>query len=378
MAFQSIWREHILQSKKRIGERVTMSQAPFLKNVWYVAAFASELTQEFVSRTICNRRILMYRTSDGSVAALDDLCPHRFVPLSMGKRLGDTVQCGYHGLTFGADGTCVRNPNEPGSEIRANICVRSYPVVERHAAVWIWMGDPALAASVAIPDFSFMAEDKRFAAPTGYCHMRASIEVVADNLLDLSHVHYLHPGVHEGSDFASFHNEVKQEGDTLWSMLWRPRYYLTEDKRSLWGMDAEWAEGQGHTRWNAPGVLAVYSAFWKQGESIERGVEVPSAHLLTPETETTTHYFWSSARTHDIDDREFDAKLVPVVKNIFETQDAPMLEAQQAYMGQETDLLKLRPVVLKPDTAGLTMRRMLKRMRRQEAEDAAPSAVAAE
>lgn len=344
-----------------------MSGTPFLKNVWYVAGFGSELDAAFISRTICNERIVMFRASDGTVAALRDLCPHRFVPLSMGKRIGDMMQCGYHGLGFGVDGACVDNPNQPGEEGRKDICVRAYPAVERHAAIWLWMGDPALADPAKIPDFSFMAEDERFASPTGYTHMKANIEVVADNLLDLSHVHYLHPGVHDGSDFASFRNEVKQDGDTLWSMLWRPRYYLNEQRRALWGVDAEWAEGQGHTRWDAPGVLAVYTAFWKPGESIDQGVQIPSAHLLTPETATTTHYFWASARTHDIHDTEMDARQVEVVGQIFATQDGPMLEAQQAHMGSETDLIKLRPVVLKPDTAGLMMRRMMKQRRRAEA-----------
>ena len=344
-----------------------MSDTPFLKNVWYVAGFGSELDGDFVSRTICNQRIVMFRASDGTVAALDDRCPHRFVPLSMGKRVGDMLQCGYHGLGFGVDGTCVDNPNQPGHDGRKDICVRAYPAVERHAAIWIWMGDPALADPGTIPDFSFMAEDDRFAAPTGYSHMKANAEIVADNLLDLSHVHYLHPGVHDGSDFASFRNEVKQEGDTLWSMLWRPRYYLSPERRALWGLDAEWVEGQGHTRWDAPGVLAVYTAFWKQGEGIEQGVQIPSAHLLTPETEYTTHYFWATARNFQIDNAELSARQVVAVKEIFETQDGPMLEAQQAFMGSETDLIQLRPVVLKPDTAGLMSRRMMKQRRRAEA-----------
>lgn len=134
----------------------------------------------------------------------------------------------------------------------------------------------------------------------------------------------------------------------------------------------------GHTRWDAPGVLAVYTAFWKHGSSIEEGVQIPSAHLLTPETEFTTHYFWASARNHDIDDREMDARHAIGVRQIFETQDAPMLEAQQKFMGTETDLIKLRPVVLKPDTASLQSRRLMKQRRRAEAGGEPATAIAAE
>lgn len=354
-----------------------MATSPFLKNVWYVAGFASELADGPVNRTICNEPVVMFRTSDGEIAALHDVCPHRFVPLSKGRIVGDMIQCGYHGLGFGADGACVDNPNQPGEEGRRGICVRSYTAVERYAAIWLWMGDPAMADPAKIPDFSFN-DDPRFATPTGYTHMKANIEAVADNLLDLSHVHYLHPGVHDGSDFASFRNEVKQDGDTLWSMLWRPRYHINEQRRALWGLDVEWAEGQGHTRWDAPGVLAVYTAFWKPGESIEQGVQIPSGHMLTPETEYTTHYFWTTARNFRLNDPEFDRQQAAVVKNIFETQDGPMLEAQQAYMGTETDLIKLRPVVLKPDAAGLMSRRIMKQRRRAEAQAQELTAVAAE
>ena len=94
---------------------------PFLKNIWYVVANAYELDEDqpnggVVSRTICNEQVALFRNSDGTIAALHDRCPHRFVPLSMGKRVGDSLQCGYHGLRFDGTGACVEVPHDDDSQ----------------------------------------------------------------------------------------------------------------------------------------------------------------------------------------------------------------------------------------------------------------------
>jgi vanillate O-demethylase monooxygenase subunit len=338
---------------------------PFLNNTWYVAANDHEFDQGLVSRTICNQPIVMFRTGSGEVAALQNRCPHRFVPLSLGKQVNDTLQCGYHGLRFDRAGTCVETPNDDGAR-NPKSQVRAYPAVERYGVVWIWMGAPEQADPTTIPMFGFM-EDPRFAAPRSYCHMKGNYQLIADNLLDLSHVHYLHPGVHDGSDFASFRNEVRLDGETIWSMLWRPRYHLDEARRKLYGFASAEVEGQGHTRWDAPGVLLVHTAFWEHGKSIDDGVELPNAHLLTPETEFTTHYFFSAGRTNQLNDAEADRRVIDNVKAIFETQDGPMIEAQQKALGAATDFLDHGPMILKADAAGVMARRLMKRKIREEA-----------
>ena len=145
---------------------------PFLKNVWYAAAHAHELDfgdsgdqpgGAMFSRTICNEPVVMFRTAAGEIAALEDRCPHRFVPLSMGKRIGDTLQCGYHGLSFDPTGACSDAPND-GPEQRARICVRSFVAVERYAIVWLWFGAPEAADPALIPAFEFMTSGERVIA----------------------------------------------------------------------------------------------------------------------------------------------------------------------------------------------------------------------
>lgn len=331
----------------------------FLKNTWYVAAHAHELDDgALVARTICDLPIVMYRTSTGGVAAMEDRCPHRFVPLSMGWRVDDTLQCAYHGLRFDGSGACVEMPNDKDNKV-LKPCVTAFVAVERYAVVWLWLGDPVLADPADIPAFDFLSSE-RFAVAWGHSHIKGNYQLLVDNLLDLSHVHYLHPGVHE-SDFSKFKNEVKRDGNSIWSMLWRPEYALNEQQKKLFGFASDVVESQGHSRWDMPGVILVLTAFWEHGKTLEEGVESPSAHLFTPETEYTTHYFWASGRTHSTDSQELTDKIASHMRTIFETQDGPMVEAQQMAMGNSTDFLEQSPVILRADAAGVMARRLVKK-----------------
>ena len=134
------------------------------------------------------------------------------------------------------------------------------------------------------------------------------------------------------------------------------------------GLPVDDVEGQGHSRWNVPGNLLVDTCFWEHGKSMKEGISSPSAHLLTPESEYTTHYFWGSARNYDIHNHERTRGTERSMHIIFETQDGPMCEAQQAALGTEVDFLTARPLILRAVAAGLAARRIMKRKRRDEAE----------
>ncbi len=345
---------------------------PFLKNVWYVAANAYELDEDqpnsgVVSRMICNEQVALFRNSDGTIAAIHDRCPHRFVPLSMGKKVGDSLQCGYHGLRFDGTGACVEAPHDDDSQ-KARACVRAYPAVQRDRLIWMWMGDVAQADPALIPEFNFFSDTDTYTSCQGYSHLKGNYQLISDNLLDLSHIHYLHPGIHEGSNFEDFTNKVQREGDTVWSMLWRHHYYVNPAQRPIFGMegDASDVEGQGHARWDAPGVLLVDTAFWDHGKGYGEGWNTPNAHLITPETETTSHYFWGSGRNFARDNEQFTLGTAATMKNVFETQDGPMVEAQQRDMGLSTDFLDHKPIILKADAAGVLARRIMQQKIRAE------------
>ncbi|MBB1163233.1 Rieske 2Fe-2S domain-containing protein, partial [Aquariibacter albus] len=126
----------------------------YLKNAWVVAALSSEVGPEALfHRTLLDTPVLIYRKADGTPVALHDRCPHRFAPLHLGRRIGDEVACLYHALRFDCSGQCTHNPHGNG-QIPAAAQVRSFPLLERHGFLWIWMGEPAAARPEALPDFS--------------------------------------------------------------------------------------------------------------------------------------------------------------------------------------------------------------------------------
>ena len=129
---------------------------PFLENRWYVAGWPGDFGDALVSRTICGNSVVIHRRKDGSLAALEDRCAHRHIPLSRGKKVGDLIECAYHGLRFGPDGHCVHVPGQEDIPGRASIA--AYPMAEKHGWAWIWIGDAKLADPKAIPDFHWLGD----------------------------------------------------------------------------------------------------------------------------------------------------------------------------------------------------------------------------
>ena len=162
----------------------------FLKNAWYVGAWGTEVgRQKLLRRTLLNEPVVFFRQEDGTPVALADKCAHRHAPLSEGKLVGDNIQCPYHGLEYNAAGDCVRVPGQ--SQIPPGCRVQSYPVVERYQWVWIWMGDPSLADPDDIEDFHWM-DDPDWRAKGERMHLKADYKLLVENLLELSHLSYVH------------------------------------------------------------------------------------------------------------------------------------------------------------------------------------------
>src|SRR5215813_10997074 len=161
----------------------------FIKNFWYVAAYDHEVAREPFGRMILGEPIVFFRKEDGTPAALEDRCVHRHLPLSMGKLVGDHLQCHYHGLRYDCTGRCVKVPGQ--NTIPPSAQVKSYPVVERYRWLWIWMGDPALADPDKITDFHWL-DDPNWGAKGSYLHVKANWQLIVDNLLDLTHLAFVH------------------------------------------------------------------------------------------------------------------------------------------------------------------------------------------
>ena len=177
-----------------------MGPKPFLMNQWYVCAREQEITRTPMTRWICGEPLVFFRRENGSAVALSDRCPHRKYPLSKGHLIHDEIECGYHGLRFGPDGACRLIPAQ--NEIPPGFGVHAYPLVEQYGMVFVWMGDRARADVSLIPNF-FEAGGAGWACDHDYIHLDANWQLIIDNLLDLTHLTFVHkttlasPGIQE-------------------------------------------------------------------------------------------------------------------------------------------------------------------------------------
>jgi len=160
----------------------------FPKNAWYGATTVDELAGKPLGRQICGEKIVFYRDAAGRVVALDDFCPHRGAPLSLGLMEDGKLVCGYHGLKMGSDG---RTDSMPKQRVQSFLCVRAFPVEERHDYIWIWPGDATLANTNDIPGLAW-ANDPALAFGGGLYHIKCDYRLMIDNLMDLTHETYVH------------------------------------------------------------------------------------------------------------------------------------------------------------------------------------------
>lgn len=334
----------------------------YLRNTWYVAAWDHEIpTDRPFARTLLGEPVVLFRNAAGMVQALLDRCPHRFAPLSLGHVVGDVLRCPYHGLAFHGAGHCHHNPHGDGRIPRGAV-VRSFPVVERHSVVWIWMGDPAQATPDTIPDFRSMDPDTRWVGKD-YLLAKADYQLETDNILDLSHIEFLHPGTLGSDAVKHAESEVVQEGHTVYSRR------LTRNERLMPSLEQRYGIPEGQlvdrwldTRWNAPAVMELWVGVAPAGTSDPRAVgkQVPFIHLFTPETATSAHYWFATSypRRMGEEGRRRAESDVKYLREPFEKEDLSMLEAQQKAMG-DRDFWAMKPILLSGDAAAVRARRVL-------------------
>lgn len=331
----------------------------FLKNCWYMAAWGHELKAgETLARKLVDIPVVLFRRSDGSPAALFNRCPHRFAPLSRGKVVGDGLQCGYHGLTFDGAGACTKNyfagPIPPGAKVPA------YPCVEQDNIIWFWPGDAEKADPAQIPSFPAHT-DPVYDFIWGLSYVNGHFELVTDNLMDLSHVTFLHPVF--GGELYQPDMRVEREGDQVSAIFFTPDAPNSPFGEISFPVGGRNVDELDIMCWNAPASMRLdcYRNF--VGEDPKLGGHNPVAHILTPETETTTHYFWGSGMPLAANpDQEFH---LAALTQAFEVEDKPMIGAVQIAMEGE-DFWDLKPALLSVDKATVMVRRILRARLRQE------------
>jgi vanillate O-demethylase monooxygenase subunit len=316
----------------------------FLRNRWYVAAWDDEITDKPLARTLLNEPIVLYRTTDGTPVAFEDRCVHRRLPLSMGWVVGDALRCRYHGLTYDKTGKCIRIPGQDVIGDWARL--RSYPVVQRHKWVLVWMGDPAQADESLIPDFHAPLDDQSWRHIKGMYHIPSNYKLLIDNLLDLSHIAYLH-NTTIGNAVMADQAEVTYErvGEKVRVVRFMidipPSESFAEFGRYSGNID-RWQVGE----FMPPAYFLINNGTDPAGKSNapkdERvrgrgnwGFQV--YHGITPESDTSTFQFWAIAHP-----REFiDPAKYEKFNRIFGKQ--VLEEDMEAYLGQHKALSIMSP-----------------------------------
>jgi vanillate O-demethylase monooxygenase subunit len=337
----------------------------FLKNFWYVAAWNHELGQKPLGRVILNEPVVLFRDANGAPVALEDRCPHRRLPLSMGKIVeGGLLQCHYHGLRFNNAGRCVRVPGQ--EMIPPSAKVRSYPVVERYRWVWIWMGDPALADASTIPDFHYL-ESPNWGVKGTVFHVNANWQLIVDNLLDLTHLAFVHEST-IGNAAVAENAAVKVERSPNNVLV--KRWIINQPPTPTYARAGHFTTNVD--RWQfidftPPAFLRLSVGATPTGTGAPEGrfvdgINMRNLNAITPETESTTHYFWAQAHDFDTKNEKLTDMIFEQVKTAF-LEDVAVFEAQQRAIAAAPDAPQMD---INADTGGIQARRILDRLHQDE------------
>ena len=333
--------------------------ASFLRNRWYVAALSTEVSSAPLARTLLNSPMVLYRDTKGAAIVLEDRCVHRQAPLSLGEVIGDHLQCGYHGFTYDRTGACIRVPSQ--AQIPPGACVRAYPVIEKQGFVHVWPGDPAQAECQAPFDFPSIDRDGwncRYASLRG----RFDYRLLIDNLMDLTHLAFTHKKtIGAGGVAEQGRARTERDGD-------RVRVTRLMDDIAPAPVHVEVIGYEGNVdRWqiiefNPPCHIALDVGNARAGRGGhdaapgDKLIDRRTLHMATPETETTTLYFWVSTYPSN--------SMTPAQEQIIYDRTMDVLDEDVAMIeGQQNRLTGAVPIVdINEDAGQIATRQALARL----------------
>ncbi len=335
-----------------------MSQ--YVRNAWYPAAWSRDVSQGLTSRRILGDRVALYRTSKGAVVALEDACPHRLAPLSLGRIKDDAVECGYHGMTFDCHGRCVRIPGQP--KIPPSAKVRTYPVVEKLGLAWIWMGEPQAADPDKLYDLPQVHDPKWSVVEGDALKFDCHYLNLADNLCDPAHVSFVHLstlGSAAGEDVA-IHTE-KQGADKLVTWRWiidSPAIPLFQKFGNFSGNVDRWH----YYHYTAPSTAVIDFGSALTGTGAPDGardncIQIFACHFITPVDADSSIDHWLFVKNFPTDAATSQA-MVEQFRIAF-NEDKAILEAIQQ---NEKEPRSWRPIRIAIDVGAVRMRRMVEEM----------------
>lgn len=333
----------------------------FVRNCWYPAGFASRIGDGLEKRRILGEDIVLWRKPDRSFAALQDRCPHRFLPLSMGCLKNGNVQCGYHGMTFAGDGTCVRIPGQP--TIPPSARVKAYPVAERMGLVWIWLGDPALASEAKLFDLAEYHQEGWHAVEGEALDVAANYLSLADNLCDPAHVAFVHLSTLGNAAHEDVPIETELKGDlivtTRWTLDAEP-IPLFKKFGSFKGNIDRWQIYNFH----APAIAVIDFGGADTGTGAREGrlhdgaIRIFACHFLCPVDESHSIDYWMHVDNFASDDAT-KARMNEQFAMAFD-EDKAILEAIE--IEEQKQGPNRRPLRLGIDKGAVMMRKTVERM----------------
>lgn len=338
----------------------------FVFNTWYVAAWSNSVGRDPVARVILGEPVVLYRTVAGELVALRNQCPHRKLPLSLGRLIDDNLECGYHGMTFNPAGQCVRIPGQP--RIPPGAKVASFPVRESMGMVWVWLGDREQARSTSPFHLDAWDDASRTVSVGKHRVVNCHYQLLTDNLTDPAHVAFVHRSTLGSPAQEDIPVEVAEDGNAVVVSRW------TLDSPPAPIFSALAGVRDNVDRWQyyylyCPSICVVDFGSAPPGllgpdspRDRAPAVQIYSCIFLTPETEKTTHYFYWQSRNFVFGDQAVSDKVLEQIEVAFE-EDFEILEAQQYSLDTfaVTDDVKLAI-----DSAPMRQRRVVKRMLQAE------------
>jgi len=343
-----------------------MQDNAFIRDTWYVCARSEDVGRALTARTILGENVVLFRRTDGSVAALEDACPHRKLPLSNGTLDGDTVVCGYHGLTFDGTGRCVAAPTQPDA-IPRRARVTGYPVLERYGLVWIWMGDSDRADPAALIDIANYGDPGWASTARGALDIACHYLWITDNLLDPSHVAWVHLTSFAGGGTDNLPLEISEDDDRVIVTRWipgqpAPPYYAP------FLPFAESCDRLQHYECRLPSVAVNMSVYTPAGTG-GAGKPLPddafvniSYNFMTPVDEDHSLYFWFQHRNARQDDAEMSERMFAGATMAFNEDKAVLEQVHRGMKNPRTPALNLGL-----DAAAMRFRKLVERRIAREA-----------
>jgi phenylpropionate dioxygenase-like ring-hydroxylating dioxygenase large terminal subunit len=312
------------------------------KNAWYVAAWSNELVDDApYAITILNEPLVIYRASGTSqTVVLEDRCVHRLAPLSLGRCEGANLRCMYHGLLYDPQGQVVEIPGQ--EKIPPQARVRSYPVAERGSWIWVWMGDPALADKELVPP-AIGPEDPDYIMGQGYLDYAAEARLINDNLLDFSHLSFVHAESFKvGPEFAQTLPALETLDRGIRYSRWVPNAESQQERGS-----GQLTDNFTTYDFLVPGVLIMQSGSFTLGTAQACNFARPdfsqavagvtfTSQAVTPMTDRSARYFFCWGPHRDHGDAHLRDALMQLANRAF-GEDKVMIEAQQRVLDMTAD-----------------------------------------